>query len=75
MRLFRLERDLDITGVSGVGVVAEGVEWSDGTATVRWLGDYPSTVVWSSLADAEVVHGHGGATRFVWLAPDGGAAR
>jgi hypothetical protein len=29
MRGFHLHRDLDLSGVSGIGVVAEGVECSD----------------------------------------------
>lgn len=36
----------------------EGVEWSDGRVTVRWLTDYRSTSDWGSLADLEAVHGH-----------------
>lgn len=68
MRAFRLHRDTDVSGVSGTGVVAEGVEFSDGTAVVRWIvGDHRSTVVWPSLAAVEAIHGHGGATRVVIL--------
>ncbi len=66
-RRFRLVRDRDITGISGTGDVAEGVLFSDGAVAIRWSGVRPSTVVWSCLADAEAIHGHGGATRFVWL--------
>lgn len=29
-RLFELQRDVDVTGYSGVGVVADGVIWPDG---------------------------------------------
>ncbi|MEV5979124.1 hypothetical protein [Streptomyces sp. NPDC052114] len=72
-RLFSLERDLDVTGISGVGTVADGVLWSDGSASIRWRGDHPSIVHWACLEDAEAVHGHGGATRFVWA--DGQGAR
>jgi hypothetical protein len=65
-RRFALQRDVDVTGVSGTGVVALGVRWPDGTASVRWLGDRPSTVHWDRFEDAVAVHGHGGATRIVW---------
>jgi hypothetical protein len=63
---FHLQRDEDVTGVSGVGVVADGVVWPDGAVAIRWRGPRPSTVHWATLADAEWVHGHGGSTRFVW---------
>jgi hypothetical protein len=65
-RRFHLHRHHDISGVSGTGTVAVGVQWPDGTASVRWLGPRPSIVFWDSMADAEAVHGHGGATEIVW---------
>jgi hypothetical protein len=65
-RVFTLDRDTDITGVSGTGTVADGVLWPDGTVSIRWRGPRPSIVFWESLEDAEHVHGHAGATRFVW---------
>jgi hypothetical protein len=69
-RRFHLQRDHDVTGVSGTGVVAEGVLWPDGTASVRWLGERPSIVFWDDISHAEYVHGHGGATRIVWDDPE-----
>jgi hypothetical protein len=60
-------RDEDPTGYSGTGEVAEGVEFTDGTAVIRWQGDHRSTVVWSDLASARAVHGHDGRTRFEFL--------
>lgn len=65
-RLFHLERDVDATGVSGTGRVADGVVWPDGTATMHWRGEQPSTVHWTELAHAKAVHGHGGQTRIVF---------
>lgn len=65
-RVFQLVREQDITGVSGTGVVADGALWPDGSVSIRWRGDRPSIVFWHDLAAAEAVHGHGGATRFVW---------
>uniref|UniRef100_UPI0035D9AFEB hypothetical protein n=4 Tax=Bacteria TaxID=2 RepID=UPI0035D9AFEB len=65
-RLFRLQRDHDVSGVSGTGHIADGVLWPDGTVTLRWIGDRPSTVHWDRLSDAVAIHGHNGATRIVW---------
>ncbi|MEU1373014.1 hypothetical protein ABZ442_05030 [Streptomyces triculaminicus] len=65
-RTFVLQRDVDHSGVSGTGVVADGCLWPDGTATIRWRGPRPSTVHWQRLDDAIAVHGHGGATRIIW---------
>jgi hypothetical protein len=67
VRRFRLQRDVDVSGISGTGVVADGVVFPDGVAVVRWRGERQSTVVWPSIDDVEAIHGHGGATRIVWI--------
>lgn len=62
-----MERLEDETGISGTGVVAEGIEFSDGRVAIRWLtGEHNSTVIWDRLASVEAIHGHGGKTRFVF---------
>lgn len=69
-RRFVLRRTLDVSGVSGIGAVAEGVQWSDGTAAVRWRGRWATTTVWDHGIDAILaVHGHQGATVIQWLDP------
>lgn len=80
MRTFTLVRTIDVSGISGTGTVAEGVEFSDGTVAVRWLidgvsevnrerGVGPTTVVHSDIRSVEALHGHGGATQVVWESP------
>lgn len=68
-RTFHLHRDHDVSGVSGEGVVADGVTFPDGVTVVRWRGERQSTVVWPSIDDVIAIHGHGGATRLVWDTP------
>lgn len=65
-RLFVLQRDIDETGISGTGIVAEGVCFSDGTAAMRWTTELSSTAVYADMASLEAIHGHGGKTRIVW---------
>ena len=67
MRRFELHREQDVTGVSGTGVVVEGVEFSDGRCAYRWLSEYATTVLADSMAVVEKVHGHDGRTTVVWL--------
>ena len=67
MRTFRLLREHDVSGVSGIGIVAEGVQFTDGTVVIRWLTGKASTVIWANLDDAMSVHGHGGNTKVEWL--------
>jgi len=70
MRTFELVRDVDLTGVSGTGVVAEGVEFSDGTCAMRWVTSYHSTAVYDSLPELVAIHGHDGLTRVRWIGDD-----
>lgn len=68
-RRFELHRDVDETGISGTGVVAEGMICRDGIAMMRWLTEWPSSVCYyeRGLEAIEALHGHGGKTRVVFL--------
>ena len=77
MRRFNLVRTEDVHGSSGVGVVAEGVAFSDfqGPVAMRWLGlgDTPQSIVVfyeCGIRDVRAIHGHEGRTEIVWLDPD-----
>jgi len=67
LRRFALNRTVDVSGVSGTGVVAQGVEFDDGNVAIRWMSESPSTVIWACVDDAMAVHGHGGLTTLEWL--------
>ena len=68
MRLFQLERDVDVSGVSGTGIVAEGIQFSDARVALRWqVGEHRSTVLWDSIEAVIAIHGHDGRTRLVWI--------
>lgn len=67
MRRFMLVRDRDPSGVSGTGVVAEGVEFSSGWVVVHWPSSTPSTATYVSVDDVRRVHGHHGSTRVRWV--------
>jgi hypothetical protein len=64
---------VDVSGVSGTGIVAEFVEFSDGTVAVHWEGDLPSTAIHDCIENVEGIHGHKGLTRIEFTS--GGVAR
>ena len=66
MRLFKLVREKDISGVSGTGIVAEGVEFTDGTVAMKWLTHLSILEHAPNIHTIEAVHGHGGSTRVEW---------
>jgi len=67
MRRFLLVRERDLTGVSGIGIVAEGAEFTSGLAVMRWLREPFAVGVFQSVADLIAVHGHEGATHIQFL--------
>jgi hypothetical protein len=67
MRRFYLVRYADLSGVSGTGIVAHGVEFGDGAVALRWISPRPSTSIWESVDDMIAVHGHAGSTVVHWL--------
>jgi hypothetical protein len=66
MRRFHLQRDDDESGVSGTGIVAEGVLFSGGKVVLCWLTRFTSVAVYDDLQTAMQIHGHGGKTRVVF---------
>lgn len=62
---FHLERQQDISGISGCGLVAEGVIFEDGQAVLHWRGEHSCTNVYRSIEDVEFIHGHNGSTKIV----------
>jgi hypothetical protein len=62
MRTFLLKRHRDISGVSGEGIVAEGVIFSNGKVCMSWLGRIKSEEFFDTLGELIEIHGHGGAT-------------
>ncbi len=61
-RLFVLRRMEDVSGTSGVGVVAEGVEFTDGTCVVHWISQLHSIEICSNMHTLVAIHGHEGRT-------------
>lgn len=66
-RRFSLYRWDDISGVSGTGTVAYGIQFPDGHCAVRWNSGHASTNSYDCIEDIETTHGHRGATEVKWI--------
>lgn len=75
MRRFVLRRDIDQTGVSGTGDIAEGVQWTSGEVSLKWRTEYWACAFYLNMAAIEKIHGHSGRTRIVWIDPEPMKAR
>ena len=66
MQTFHLNRKQDETGVSGTGVVAEGIQFSNGVCVLCWLNEMLSLKIYNVIGDVQRIHGHNGQTEIVW---------
>lgn len=66
-RRFVLVRHEDVSGVSGTGVVAEGVEFQNGMCALSFSSPFPHVNTYVNARVMQEVHGHGGATEIVFL--------
>jgi hypothetical protein len=70
MRTFKLKRMEDISGISGTGYVAEGIQFSSGKVAISFFPVEPTFVasvnVFNSMDEVEKIHGHEGATSIEW---------
>lgn len=67
MRRFKVKREEDESGVSGTGVVAEGVEFENGKVVIQWLSHKPSIAIYDNIKVFADIHGHGGKTFVLWV--------
>jgi hypothetical protein len=65
-KLFKLIRQEDVSGISGTGVVAEGVAFESGQVVICWLCPPYSVAIFDSPQSVLAVHGHNGCTQLVW---------
>ena len=56
IKTFHLYRQYDETGVSGIGVVLEGVIFSNGHCVTSWLSDHPCVSTWDTFDDFVQIH-------------------
>ena len=58
MRRFTMRRDFDVSGVSGTGIVLEGVHFSTGVVVIHWLTPPPrgSISVFDDLEQFLAIH-------------------
>jgi len=66
LRTFKLRRNTDVSGVSGTGIVVEGVVFHDGQVAISWFGQYHSLEVHPSIEQVMKLHGHEGKTVLEW---------
>lgn len=65
-RSFTLYRNVDETGVSGTGEIAQGCVFADGKVAMRWKTSTASTTLFDKVEDVLKVHGHGGFTVMIY---------
>lgn len=67
MKRFYLKRYKDESGVSGTGIVAEGIQFSTGKCALAWVSEFFSIAIYDSIEELNAIHGHNGNTQIIWL--------
>lgn len=67
MRRFYLVRSEDVSGISGLGKVADGVELPYNLVVIQWRGKIRSHEEFESVEQLLEIHGHGGKTIVEWI--------
>lgn len=67
MRRFYLVRHEDESGVSGTGVIAEGVLFSNWKCHISWLTKHTSLGIYPDPDEMMAIHGHDGKTILVFV--------
>ena len=70
MRTFKLVRKEDVSGVSGVGEIAEGTEFHDKQVVLSWFGRFHTLEIAPDIETVMALHGHGNKTSIVWDVED-----
>ena len=67
MKRFELHRSEDVSGVSGLGRVAEGCLFKSGWVALTWFGPHLSLYWYPNMVTVENLHGHQGRTVVKWV--------
>jgi hypothetical protein len=67
MRRFFLVREIDESGCSGTGIVAQGMEFDSGRAVMEWLVPPCSLNIFASVDELVSVHGHCGKSKVQFI--------
>jgi hypothetical protein len=66
VRVGHIMRHEDVHGVSGTGIVADVVEFTNGKCVIAWRSAHSSTNVYDHIKDVETTHSHGGKSLVIW---------
>lgn len=66
-RRFFLKRTEDVSGISGTGRVAFGIQMPSGRVVIEWLTSTSSEGIYNSVEECIQIHGHEGATAIEWI--------
>lgn len=61
----KLVREVDVSGVSGTGVVAHGAVMPSGKVVLEWNSEMPSVEVHENIGFVYKIHGHNGMTKLI----------
>jgi hypothetical protein len=69
VKRFQMVRKIDVNGVSGTGIVLEGVVTASGKCITEWREPYVTNTIFSSFEQFQAIHldSHPGCSEIVWI--------
>ena len=69
MRRFHVLRKEDVSGVSGVGYVAEGIQFTNKQIIIHWIAnpELSSIAIYENINNFLKIHGHENKTCINWV--------
>ena len=66
-RRFVMHRKVDAKNLAGTGIIAEGIEFTNGQCVLHWMTHMSSTSIYESIRVVEYLHGHGENTEILYI--------
>lgn len=62
IKLYKLVRNKDVTGLSGTGDVAFIAKLPSGRCVMEWTSNHPTITIFANLDELILIHGHNGSS-------------
>lgn len=67
LKQFYLNRKEDVSGVSGTGIIAQGVIFPSGKVVMEWATSYGSIAIYENINEIQVLHANKGKTELIYI--------
>lgn len=67
MKQFYLNRKIDLSGVSGTGIIAYGVILPSGRVVMEWVTEHKSIAIYDGINEIQILHAQPDKTELIFF--------